>query len=298
MRIVVFGKTGQLGWEFQHTLRNFGETISLGHEDLDVSNIWAVQKTLSELKPNIIINASAYTEVDLAEKESEQAMKVNAVAPAIMAEMARKLDSLFIHFSTDYVFDGKNNKPYSEKDSTNPLNMYGRSKLAGEENIVQAGDAYLILRTSWVYSLRGNSFVNKVLGWARKNETLKIVNDQIGNPTWASELARATGLIFSQNNKDLFESVKEKRGIYHLAGSGYTSRYEWAKHIIANDPNKAEQIIKTIEPVSSDEFPAPAARPLFSALDCSKFKGIFKISLPHWEESLYVAMTGHAKQRQ
>jgi len=297
MKIVLLGKNGQLGWEFQHILHNFGEIISLGHADLDVSNTLAVQNTLSELKPNIIINASAYTEVDLAEREPKQAMKVNAIAPACMAETARKFKSVFIHFSTDYVFNGKNNTPYSESSSTNPLNMYGKSKLAGEKNIIQAGGAYLILRTSWVYSLRGNSFVNKVLGWARKNEILKIVQDQVSNPTWAWELALATSLLFSQNNVDLFESIKEKHGVYHLAGTGYTSRYEWAKNILASDPNHVEQIAKTIEPVASKEFITPAKRPLFSALDSSKFEKVFKISLPHWKESLHTAMIRRANQQ-
>jgi dTDP-4-dehydrorhamnose reductase len=289
MRIVVFGKNGQLGWEHQRILRNLGETISLGREDLDASNISAVKNILNELEPNLIINASAYTEVDTAEIESDKAMLVNAIVPGIMAETAHKLGAVFIHYSTDYVFDGQGNAPYSENDKTNPINMYGKSKLAGEENIIQAGAAYLILRTSWVYSLRGNSFVNKVLGWAHKNETLRIVSDQISNPTWARALAEATSMIF-QNNADLFETVKEKRGVYHLAGNGYISRYEWAKQILANDPNRAEQVTRTLEPVTSKEFPTPAMRPLFSALNCSKFEETFGISLPHWKESLHMAM--------
>jgi dTDP-4-dehydrorhamnose reductase len=289
MKIVLIGKNGQLGREFQHTLPNLGEVIPLGREELDVSNHRAVQQTLIELRPNLIINASAYTEVDLAEIQIELATNINAVVPGVMAETAHKLGAVFIHYSTDYVFDGQGNTPYSENDKTNPINIYGKSKLRGEENIAQAGDAYLILRTSWVYSLRGNSFVNKVLGWARKNETLRIVSDQISNPTWARALVEATSMIF-QNNADLFETVKEKRGVYHLAGDGYTSRYEWAKHILANDPNRAEQVTRTIEPVTSKEFPTPAMRPLFSALDCSKFEETFRISLPHWKESLHTAM--------
>jgi dTDP-4-dehydrorhamnose reductase len=290
MKIVLFGKNGQLGWEFQRILPSFGEVISLGREDLDISDISAVKNILNKLEPNLIINASAYTEVDTAEIEPDKAMLVNAIAPGVMAEIARKLGAVFIHYSTDYVFDGQGNTPYLENDKTNPLNMYGKSKLAGEENITQAGGAYLILRTSWVYSMRGNSFVNKVLSWARKNETLKIVNDQVSNPTWARELAQATSLIFSRNNENLFESIKGKRGIYHLAGRGYTSRYEWAKHILANDPNREEQVVKIVEPVSSEEFPTPAIRPLFSALDCSKFEETFKISLPYWKESLHATM--------
>jgi len=291
MKILLLGKNGQLGWEFQRLLPALGETISLGREDLDVANTQAVQDTMEELKPNLIINTSAYTEVDLAENQSELAMKINATAPGVMAETARKLGAIFVHYSTDYVFDGKSHIPHTENDPTNPLNIYGKSKLMGEDNIQQAGDAYLILRTSWVYSMRGNSFVNKVLGWSRKNKTMKIVNDQISSPTWARTLAEITSRIFTQNKIDIFERTRERHGVYHLAGIGYTSRYEWAKQIVACDPNRTEQLVQTIEPVSSDEFPTPARRPLFSALDCNKFIQTFHLSPPKWEESLQQAMT-------
>lgn len=290
MKIVLIGKNGQLGWEFQRTLPALGEIISLGREELDVSNFHAVPTILNNLKPNLIINASAYTEVDLAEKEIDTALKINALAPGVMAETARKIGAVLIHYSTDYVFDGKKKTPYTEGDPTNPLNVYGKSKLAGEENVKQAGEAYLILRTSWVYSMQGNNFVNKVLEWARKNQTLKIVSDQISNPTWVRDLANVSNRILSQNQATLYDVIHEKRGLYHLAGSGHTSRYEWAKQILANDPHRTEQLVRFIEPVSSDRFPTPAARPLFSALDCSKFEENFGLCLPGWEASLQVAM--------
>jgi dTDP-4-dehydrorhamnose reductase len=290
MKIVLLGKNGQLGWEFQHLLPSLGEVISLGQDELDVSDHRALQKALIELRPNLIINASAYTEVDLAETQTEAAMNINAIAPGIMAETARKTNAVFIHFSTDYVFDGKTNTPYTENDRTNPLNVYGKSKLLGEENIAQAGDAYLILRTSWVYSLRGNSFVNKVLEWSRKNKTLKIVSDQISNPTWARMLAKTTTQAIAPNQINLLDHIQERHGIYHLAGSGYTSRYEWAKQILANDSKPTEQLVQTIEPVSSLEFPTPAVRPLFSALNCEKFTETFSLRLPDWDETLQNAM--------
>ena len=290
MKIVLIGKNGQLGWELQQMLPALGEVMALSRSDLDFSAPDTIRKTVTELKPNLIINAAAYTEVDLAESQVNLAMNVNAVAPGILAELSRRMGAVFIHYSTDYVFDGKLERPYNESDPVNPLNMYGRSKHQGEENIKQAGDAYLIFRTSWVYSLRGNSFVNKVLGWSRKNTTLKIVSDQISNPTWARALAETTNSALVENSIDLLERTREKRGMYHLAGSGYTSRYEWAKHILANDPNQAEQLVQAIEPVSSDEFPTPALRPLFTALDCSKFEQIFGLRLPKWEESLQQAM--------
>jgi len=292
MKIVLIGKNGQLGWEFQRILPGLGELISLGRDELDVSDHYAVQKTLIELRPNLIINASAYTEVDLAETQIELATDVNAIAPGVMAETAHKINAAFIHYSTDYVFDGKSNTPYTENDPANPLNLYGKSKLMGEENIKQSGDAYLIIRTSWVYSLRGNSFVNKVLGWSRKNKTLKIVSDQVGSPTWARMLAETTTHAITTNNANFLDILLERRGIYHLAGGGYTSRYEWAKEILANDPKRTEQLVQTIEPALSEEFPTLAKRPLFSALDCEKFTKIFALHLPEWKETLQLAMTG------
>jgi len=290
MRIVLFGKNGQLGWELERTLPLLGEVVSLDRKQLDLCDLHAIQNTLDDLRPDLIVNASAYTEVDKAEIESETAMKINAMAPGIMAEAARKFNAVLIHYSTDYVFDGKTNVPYTEAATTNPLNVYGKSKVVGEKNIEQAGGAYLILRTSWVYSLRGNSFVNKVLGWARNNETLKLVNDQVGNPTWARMLAEITSLTLAKNSENLFENIKEKRGIYHLAGSGHASRFEWATHILANDPNRERQVVRNILPATSDEFPTPAIRPLYSALDCSKFEKIFDLRLPDWKDTLQLAM--------
>jgi dTDP-4-dehydrorhamnose reductase len=290
MRIVLFGKNGQLGWEFQRILPVLGEVIALGRDEVDVSDLQNVKETLDELKPNLIINTSAYTEVDRAETEAELAKKINALSPGVMAAAARKHGAVFIHYSTDYVFDGKKDIPYTENDPTHPLNIYGESKLMGEENIKQVGEACLILRTSWVYSLRGNSFVNKVLGWAHKNESLKIVSDQISSPTWARMLAGITSLMIAQNSVNLFEVVRERRGVYHLAGSGYTSRYEWAKQILANDPNRSEQIVRNLEPASSEDFPAPALRPLFSALDCTHFEETFGLQLPAWDGALKLAM--------
>jgi dTDP-4-dehydrorhamnose reductase len=291
MKIVLVGKNGQLGWEFQRMLPILGEVISLDRKELDLCDLDAIQKILSEWKPNLIINASAYTDVDGAEKETDLAMKINVLAPGIMAEMSRKLQAVFIHYSTDYVFDGGKNALYTETDQTNPLNMYGKSKLMGEENIRQAGEAYLILRTSWVYSLRGNSFVNKVLKWSRQNKTLKVVSDQVSSPTWARTLAEITSFVLAQNKKDLYENIHERHGIYHLAGSGFTSRYDWAKQILANDPEPSEQIVQAIEPALSEEFPTPAVRPLFSALDCSQFEETFGLQLPAWNSTLQLAMT-------
>jgi dTDP-4-dehydrorhamnose reductase len=292
MKIVLFGKNGQLGWEFERSLPVLGDVVSLDREELDLGDLQEVQRTLRELKPDLIINASAYTDVDRAEDEPELAMKVNALAPGVMAEVSRALGAVLIHFSTDYVFDGRATMPYVENAVTNPLNLYGKSKLMGEDNIRQAGGAYLILRTSWVYSLRGNSFVNKVLGWARNNRSLRIVDDQVSNPTWARMLAEITCLLIPRHPGSLYDGIREQCGIYHLAGSGYTSRYEWAKQILAHDPNRSEQMVQAIEPGRTEEFPTPATRPLFSALDCTRFEKTFGLQLPPWSSTLKLAMAG------
>jgi dTDP-4-dehydrorhamnose reductase len=291
MKIVLFGKNGQLGWEFQRILPILGEVIPLDQDVLDLCDLNAIQKTLHELKPNLIVNASAYTDVDRAEKEVERATTINALAPGVMAETAHQLGAVLVHYSTDYVFDGKKNAPYLETDQPNPLTIYGKSKIMGEENIKQASDAYLILRTSWVYSLRGNSFVNKVLEWSRQKKNLKIVDDQISGPTWARTLAEITSFILSDGNQDLREVIRERGGTYHLAGSGFASRYEWAKEILANDPQPSEQIVQALEPASTEEFPTPAVRPLFSALDCTLFEERFGLRLPDWTSTLRLAMT-------
>lgn len=290
MKIVLFGKSGQLGWELERTLFGLGNVVALDRGQLDLLDLNAVAQTLEELRPNLIVNASAYTEVDKAEQEPELARKVNALVPGVMAEMSRKLGAALIHYSTDYVFDGRAKLPYTENDPTNPLNVYGNSKLIGEEHIKQAGDAYLILRTSWVYSLRGNSFVNKVLGWARKNSTLRIVEDQVSSPTWARMLAEMTSLLLAQTGGNLYEKIHEQCGIYHLAGSGYTSRYEWAKEILASDPNRSGQMVQALEPARTEDFPAPATRPLFSALDCTRFERAFGLQVPSWNSTLKLAM--------
>ena len=290
MKIVLIGKNGQLGWELQRVLPTLGEVISLGRRELDLAAPQTVQETIRSLHPDLIINASAYTEVDLAETQVELAMQVNATAPGELAEVARKIGAVFLHYSTDYVFDGKSTRPYTEDDPPNPINAYGKSKYLGEQNIQHAGGSDLIFRTSWVYSLRGNSFVNKVLGWSRKNTSLKIVNDQISSPTWARTLAEITCLALAKHNDDLFEKIGGRRGIYHLAGTGYASRFEWARQILAYDPDRTEQLVQAIEPASSEEFPTPAARPLFSALDCTHFERVFGLRMPEWNGMLNLAM--------
>ncbi len=290
MNIVLIGKNGQLGRELQQALQPLGHVTALGRSEIDLAEPQHIPALLAPLHPQLIVNAAAYTEVDQAETQRDLAMRINAASPGALAEAARKAGAVFVHYSTDYVFDGTATRPYVETDATHPLNVYGASKLAGEQNVQQAGDAYLILRTSWVYSLQGNSFVNKVLGWARKNTTLKIVSDQTGSPTWARMLAEYTVRALMPHQSVFLDALRERRGLYHLSGAGAASRYEWAQRILALDSKPTEQLVQAIEPVSSFEFPTPATRPMYSVLDCSKFCQTFGLSLPSWEESLQQAM--------
>ena len=214
MLIVLFGKNGQLGWELQRILPVLGQVLAFDYQELDLADLKALQTKLDELKPDLIVNASAYTAVDRAESERDLAMTINGRAPGIMAEAARKSGAMLVHYSTDYVFDGSKGSPYNEADAPNPLNVYGESKLAGEKAIQQVANAYLILRTSWVYSTRLHTgFVRKVLTWARQNEVLRIVKDQVGCPTWARLLAEVTGLLISRGGNQLSDFFNSYAGI-------------------------------------------------------------------------------------
>ncbi len=296
MRILLLGKNGQLGWELERTLVPLGDVTAIDYEELDLQDFDRLCHIMRERRPELVVNASAYTNVDKAESEPEKAFAVNGTVPAILAEEAAKLGAGLIHYSTDYVFDGNKGGPYVEDDPPHPLNAYGKSKLEGEKSIQAIGGPYLILRTAWVYSLRGNTFVNKVLQWSRQNETLRVVDDQVSNPTWARMLAEVTAQIVARGNN----AIRERAGVYHLAGGGYASRLEWAQEIIQLDPRRSEQTVKQVLPSKTRDFPAPAERPLFSALDCSHFEETFGLCLPDWKRALKLAMesgTGGAPSR-
>ena len=290
MKIVLFGKNGQLGHELQRTLAPFGELVAVGHQELDLCDSNELKAFIGSHEPQLIVNDSAYTAVDRAEQEQELAFQVNSHAPGLMAELAHELHAAFIHFSTDYVFDGTLGRPYVETDTPNPLNVYGKSKLAGEQVIQKVGGAYLILRTSWVYSMDGDNFVTKVLIWARQKEKLHIVDDQVGNPTWARSLAEIIGNLLAQAGETPFAFFEKNAGLYHVAGTGFASRYVWAKEILKLDPKAIEQVTRDLLPTSTAEFPAHVKRPLFSAIDCAKFKRTFNAQLANWEQALILAM--------
>jgi len=289
-KILLIGKNGQLGWELQRTLATLGEVVTLDYPEIDLAKPESLREVIRTISPQLIINAAAYTNVDKAESEPELAMKVNTESPGVIAEEARRLNAAFIHYSTDYVFDGKKGSPYVETDVPNPLNVYGKTKLAGEQLVEVVGGSYLIFRTSWVYSMRKGGFMTKVLQWTREQETLRIVDDQIGSPTWARMLAEATAQVIAQGRNDPVNYIHEKAGLYHLAGGGSCSRYEWAKAILELDPKKEEQAVKRLLPAKSSEFPTLAIRPPKSGLSIEKYKNTFGMQFPDWNECLKLLM--------
>jgi dTDP-4-dehydrorhamnose reductase len=286
LKILLLGNTGQLGWELHRTLQPLGEVVALDYPEVNMADAASIRKTVQQHCPEVIVNATAYTAVDKAESEPELAEAINGTGSGILAEEARKMNAVLIHYSTDYVFDGKKGSPYTETDAPNPINVYGLTKLQGEQAIQQVDGVYLIFRTSWVYSLRRDSFVIKVLQWARQNEVLRIVDDQIANPTWARMLAEITSQVLARGE----EYIHERAGLYHLAGSGFASRFEWARLILDLDPNRHEQMVKEMLPAPTSDFPTPARRPLFSVLNCDKFAATFGLRLPPWEAALRMAM--------
>lgn len=290
LKILLLGKNGQLGWELRRTLAPLGDVTALDYPEIDLTRAESIEQVVLDARPQVVVNATAYTAVDRAESEAEVAFAVNGRAPAVIAQAAAALGAALIHYSTDYVFDGTKGGAYLESDPAHPLGVYGQSKLAGEQAVQQVGGNSLILRTSWVYSLRRDSFVTKTLQWARQNRSLRLVTDQVGNPTWARMLAEVTAQLIAQGGGNAAGWLGERRGLYHLAGSGWASRMEWALAILRGDPKREEQVVQETLPALTAEFPAPAQRPLFSALDCTRFTETFGLRLPPWQDALQMAM--------
>ena len=291
-KILLLGNTGQVGWELNRTLLTLGELTALDYPQIDMADPDNIRRVVRDSQPDIIVNATAYTNVDKAESEPDLAMAINGVGPGVLAEEAKRLGAALIHYSTDYVFDGTKGEPYTEEDEPNPINVYGKTKLAGEQAIEAIGGATLIFRTSWVYSLRRPCFVTKVLQWARENETLRIVDDQISSPTWARTLAEATAQIIAQGRGEPVAYIREKRGLYHLAGGGSCSRYEWGKKIIDLIIRNSNNITKNILPVKSNSFTNPADRPQFSVIKIFKTEKAFQLMIPNWETMIELSLIG------
>jgi dTDP-4-dehydrorhamnose reductase len=286
MKFLLIGRNGQLGWELERACLTLGEVVALDYPEVDLARVNELRELVRTVKPDILLNPAAYTNVDKADSESELARKVNAIAPGVMAEEIKKLGGALIHYSTDYVFDGNKGNSYTESDTPNPINIYGKSKLEGEQVVQEAGGIALTFRTSWVYSLRSGGFVTKVLDWARQQEVMRVVDDQTGSPTWARMLAEATAFVIARGGNDPLGYLQQHGGLYHLAGAGAASRYEWAREVIERDPNREEQIVKQLLPAKSADFPTPARRPVYSALDCAKFERTYGLTLPDWKQSI------------
>lgn len=290
MKILLIGRIGQLGWELHRSLACLGEMTVVDFPEIDLSKEDQIRTLVRSTKPDLIVNSAAYTAVDKAESEPEICRAINSTAPGIIAEEACAIKAALVHYSTDYVFDGSKTTSYVESDQPNPISVYGKSKWDGDQAVMEAGGAGLILRTSWVYSTRQGGFVNKVLQWSRQQPIMRVVVDQIASPTWCRMLAEVTAQIIAMGSKDIYSFLNGHRGIYHLAGKGSATRWEWAKTILDLDPHKEQQVVTQIEQAFTAEFPSPARRPLHSSLDCSTIEGVFGLRLPDWKEALKLAM--------
>jgi dTDP-4-dehydrorhamnose reductase len=289
-RILLTGKNGQVGWELQRTLATLGEVIALDRHGLDLADPDSIRRAVSEHKPNLIVNAAAYTAVDKAEEEHDLAMAINGTAPGILAEEAKRLGAVLIHYSTDYVFDGNKNGPYTEDDAPNPLNVYGRTNLTGERAIQAVGAPYLILRTSWVYGMRGKNFLLTILRLARERNEIKVVNDQIGEPTWSRIIAQSTAHVLTH----VFcreKTLQDYSGIYHLAATGKTSWFEFAGAILEWAKMKPDYKYKVLHPIATSEYPTAAVRPMFSAMSNYRIAEKFSLNIPTWQYMLGLCMS-------
>lgn len=286
MRILLFGKNGQVGWELQRTLAPLGELIAVGRQEVDFLDIERLRSFTLEAKPDVIVNAAAYTDVDKAELEPDIAHTVNGAAPGILAEVSAKNNNWLVHFSTDFVFDGEKRTPYKEDDTPNPVNSYGRSKLIGEDRIREEGCNSIILRTSWVYGLRRDNFFTKVLSWSKTQPTMYIVDDQVSTPNSCVFIAEATREIIRLSVEAPELCTGRMSRLYHLTSHGSVSRWEWARKILEFDSIQPGQITREIKPVSSDYFSTAAVRPKYSVLSNEKIEKTYNITIPKWEDLL------------
>ena len=285
MKILLTGKTGQIGEELNNIVGDLGNLITVDKEQLDLSKPNSIEPVILDIKPDIIINPAAYTAVDKAEEEPDLAMTVNAIAPGLLAKAARKVGAGLIHYSTDYVFDGCSEIPYKEEDPPNPLNVYGKTKLAGENALAEAGVPFLIIRTGWVYSLHGKNFLRTIKKLAEEKDIIQVVDDQIGAPTWARSVALKTHQILKQclNKKWLETKDPSLSGIFHLTCQGNTSWHGFAREVL-NMSNTSKNIKLIAIPTS--DYPTPAVRPPNSLLNNEKIQKVFGLDMPHWEDAL------------
>lgn len=295
-RILLVGYIGQVGWELQRTLATIGDVTAVDRPTIELSNADSIRDVIRASDPHIIINAAAYTAVDKAEEEPELARKINAIAPAIMAGEAKQLNALFVTYSTDYVFDGTKQEPWTEVDKPNPLSVYGRTKAEADAAVEACGGAYLIFRTSWVYGARGKNFLLTMMKLLRERDSLKVVDDQRGAPTWSRSIAEATAQIIAQKPwpKAAAQTgaarFTDVAGIYNFTCGGETTWYGFTEEIRKHLAACSTQPLARLIPIQSDEYPTAAKRPLNSVLDNRKLLENFCISLPEWSKALDLVM--------
>lgn len=305
-RILLTGKTGQIGAELAILLPHLGEVIAPDRHEMNLANPTEISRVIREVRPHLVVNAAAYTAVDQAEKEEAMARAINAEAPAQMAEEAKKVGAGIVHYSTDYVFDGSRNFPYQESETPNPVSVYGKTKFAGEQAIRDTGLPHLILRTAWVYATRGRNFLLTILRIATQREELRIVRDQIGTPTWCREIARATVSILERSSQNRANelTLSHNCGTYHMTAAGATSWYEFACAILeeaakvpphlpwfASATNGHPILARRIIPITTAEYPTTASRPPYSVLSNSLLTQTFALQLPDWRMQLHRAFT-------
>ena len=287
-RVLIVGNAGQVGVELQRSFQGCGDIIGVDRESVDLAHADQVRELVRRVEPEIILNAAAYTAVDRAESEPELAMAINAEAPRILAEEALRRNALLVHYSTDYVFDGSKQGPWTEQDAPAPLNAYGASKLAGDESIRQVGGRVLIFRTSWVYGPHGSNFLLTMLRLARQRDSISVVGDQIGSPTTSIELANATRAIVSGVIAGQFGAAEDWTGIYHMTCSGSTSWFGFAQAIFARAEKLLDGKIPQVIQITSPEYPTPAKRPRNSVLSNARLEQRFGVRLAPWEAALDV----------
>lgn len=286
MKILLLGANGQVGWHLRNSLAKVGVLKACTKSEANLENPKQLKKTIQNYKPNIIVNAAAYTSVDKAEIESKKANIINAIALEILSSEAKNLNAVLVHYSTDYIFDGKKIEGYKENDKPNPLSVYGKTKLDGENNIIGSGCKYLIFRTSWVHSSRGSNFIKKIIKLAKEKEYLNIVSDQTGSPTGANYIANVTAYCL-QNLED------SKYGIYNLTSSGKTNWHELAIFTInqlARYGINVKPKIENIKPILTEDYPLPAKRPKNSKLCTNKIQKTFNLDIPHWEDDVKLTL--------
>jgi dTDP-4-dehydrorhamnose reductase len=289
-KILIFGRVGQVGWELRHKLACLGEIVSVDYPEVDFTKPDTLRAVVRAEQPTVIVNAAAYTAVDKAETEPELAMAINGAGPAVLAAEAQDLGSLLVHYSTDYVFSGGGTRPWLESDTPAPLNVYGKTKLAGDEAIQASGCDHLIFRTSWVYGSRGSNFLLTMLRLAGERNALSIVDDQVGAPTTSECIAQATACVLAQVLSPAGKGIAGRSGVYNLTNGGEASWFGFAQSLLTRANATLGTPLPHLKPIATSDFPRPAPRPGNSRLSGQKLEEVFGLNMPQWEMALSLVL--------